>query len=879
MNKKPNFNELISVSILESSDDSIFVIDTDGIILNLNKSTARRLGKSRESMIGTPIKSHIPDHLFKSRWKHFKKAFKIKKSVYFEDERDGIYFHHSIYPIFEQGKVEKLAIFSRDITKIKITENNLKEAHNKLEATLNALPDLMFEVDQEGRFYDYYSHDPELLYSSPDTFLGKKVTEVLPPDVSHIILGAISKAAQKGRHTGTKISLELPSGQKWFELSISKKTTKLDDPKLFVVLVHDITKIIENEEALSHALLYNRSLIEASLDPLVTISPDGKITDVNEATVRITGSSRDELIGTDFSDYFTNPQEAQAGYEKVFREGQVKDYPLKIQHKNGQINSVLYNASVYHAEDGKVIGVFAAARDITEKKKVEKALKESESRYRSIIETAQEGVWLLDENANTTYVNQAMAEMLGYTIDEMIGEPLFNFMDDEGKIDAAKKMEKRRDGVKEVHDFRFLHKNGSDVWTIISTNPFFDKNEGFIGVLGMLNDITDRKMAEEEIKNQITLTNSINIVLKNSIKAENDVEVALNFLKIAEEITSSKFGFIKEINEQGKVDILTISDPGWKECQIPQSEAIKMLSGREIVSYWGRVLTEGKSQIVNHPEYDPDSVGVPKGHPPIKTFLGVPLLRGGKSIGLIGLANKEEGYNHVDQKKIETLAVAFIESLNAKRADEQIKKSLKDKEILLKEIHHRVKNNLMIISSLLNLQSGYIKDTESQDIFKESQNRARSMALIHERLYQSTDQKKINFGDYIQTLSKELFRAYVADSRLIELDIDVEDIMLDINTTIPLGLILNELITNSLKHAFPEGTSGKVHVDLHLKDDHYEITVKDNGIGFPENIDYENTDTLGLKLVNSLTGQIDGEIDMEHGEGTTFKIRFVESKL
>jgi PAS domain S-box-containing protein len=212
-------------------------------------------------------------------------------------------------------------------------------------------------------------------------------------------------------------------------------------------------------------------------------------------------------------------------------------------------------------------------------------------------------------------------------------------------------------------------------------------------------------------------------------------------------------------------------------------------------------------------------------------------------------------------------------------AEKKIKESLEEKEILLKEIHHRVKNNLMIISSLLNLQSSYIKDKASQDVFKESQNRAKSMALIHEKLYQSTDFKRIDFGDYISSLATKLFHTYNADPSLIKLKINAENILLDINTAIPLGLIVNELITNSLKHAFPDGKPGKINVNFHTQDDHYEFTVEDNGIGFPEDLDYQNTDSLGLQLINSLTSQIDGEIELDRNKGTEFKIKFPEVKF
>lgn len=201
------------------------------------------------------------------------------------------------------------------------------------------------------------------------------------------------------------------------------------------------------------------------------------------------------------------------------------------------------------------------------------------------------------------------------------------------------------------------------------------------------------------------------------------------------------------------------------------------------------------------------------------------------------------------------------------------------KEMLLKEIHHRVKNNLMIISSLLNLQSRYIKDKESQEIFKESQNRAQSMALIHQRLYQSTDLKNIDFKEYITTLANDLYRTYVDDTSRVSLTLNIDECRIDINTAIPLGLILNELITNSMKHAFPGNEKGTINIDFKKNDDKYILIVSDDGVGFPEDLDYQKTDSLGLQLVNNLTDQISGELELDTTRGTTFKITFKENKI
>ncbi len=228
-----------------------------------------------------------------------------------------------------------------------------------------------------------------------------------------------------------------------------------------------------------------------------------------------------------------------------------------------------------------------------------------------------------------------------------------------------------------------------------------------------------------------------------------------------------------------------------------------------------------------------------------------------------------------------------------KMAEEQLKESLNEKDILLKEIHHRVKNNLMVISSLLSLQSRYIKDKDTLNIFRESQSRARSMALIHEKLYNSDDLKRINFGEYIQTLTADLFYTYVPGPSLLKLNMDVDDVMLDINTAVPLGLIVNELVSNSMKHAFPSlyclelednrancqnEMMNEINVNFKPEGDHFILAVKDNGVGFPEELDFKNTDSLGLMLVNSLTDQIHGKIHLKVDRGTEFKITFKEKE-
>lgn len=215
-----------------------------------------------------------------------------------------------------------------------------------------------------------------------------------------------------------------------------------------------------------------------------------------------------------------------------------------------------------------------------------------------------------------------------------------------------------------------------------------------------------------------------------------------------------------------------------------------------------------------------------------------------------------------------------------KRAEAQLKSSLREKEALLKEIHHRVKNNLQIISSVLRLQSDFVRDEKVMALFNDSQNRIRSMALIHEKLYQSRDLLRINMAEYIRDLTNNLLPSYATRPQKFNLQTGAESIWLNIDTAIPCGLIINELVSNAFKHAFPEPTNGaaKVWVTItQIESGQFTLTVKDNGIGFPPNLDFRNTESLGLELVCIFAEQLEGTIDLIAGEGTEFVITFSET--
>jgi two-component sensor histidine kinase len=211
--------------------------------------------------------------------------------------------------------------------------------------------------------------------------------------------------------------------------------------------------------------------------------------------------------------------------------------------------------------------------------------------------------------------------------------------------------------------------------------------------------------------------------------------------------------------------------------------------------------------------------------------------------------------------------------------NETLRASLTEKELLLKEIHHRVRNNLQIVSSLLNLQSDHVEDAATLAALRDSQDRVRAMAQIHEKLYQSEGLARIDVADYIRSITTSLFASYGVRQEQIALSLDVDEVPLGLETAIPCGLIINELISNALKHAFPGGRPGGVQVELKAQGEgRLLLRVSDDGVGLPEHFDVKRSRSLGLQLVYALTDQLDGTVDVQHAPRTTFEVRFQELK-
>jgi PAS domain S-box-containing protein len=384
----------------------------------------------------------------------------------------------------------------RDLQKQE-AENALREREEEIKTIFNAAPDAVILIDEEGRIIKWNPKAETHLGWREDEVIGKPLSETIVPERLREILKKELKHFLKtgedplpGKIVETCV---LTKNGREIDIALSiAASPKIEGRYLFIGFLRDIT---EQKQASQYA----RSLIEASLDPLVTISADGKITDVNEASVKVTGISREKLIGMDFSNYFTEPEKAQEGYRQVFEKGFVADYPLTIKHKNGKLTDVLYNASVYKDDKGNVLGVFAAARDITQSKKAEDELKKSNEQFFKIFDSNLVGMIISSlETLRFQYVNEIFLRYFGYTKEEVTGKTALelNLIEPESN-EKVLSLLKQQGYAKDI-EVLGRKKNGKIFWCLASVQIMVINDKQF--ALTSFLDIEERKKAEEKIK-------------------------------------------------------------------------------------------------------------------------------------------------------------------------------------------------------------------------------------------------------------------------------------------------------------------------------------------------------------------------------------------
>jgi PAS domain S-box-containing protein len=523
--------------------------------------------------------------------------------------------------------------------------------------------------------------------------------------------------------------------------------------------------------------------------------------------------------------------------------------------------------------------------DIAEAKQAQAALEDSEKRFKTLFEYAPDAYYLNDIKGTFIDGNIAAEKITGYKKAELIGKSFLKLklLSPNQLTKAAAVLAKHALGKATTpEEFQLTRKDGTKVNVEIAAYPI--KIKGKSQVLGIARDITARKAAEEKEK---SLTADLKFLSESAMKFvelphEEDI-----FKVIGQQLSylvKNSYIIVSSFHPEDntiEVKIVTgIKKRTKKILQLLGRDPIGMRLKLDTQSAKERIM-KGKFVEVKGGLYELSFNKIPK-----KICTALEKAFGVKAIYSIGFVKEnnlfgaaviipKESLDLSHKTAIEAFIYQSSVALHKWHAEKKVAASLKEKDILLREIHHRVKNNLQIISSLLRLQSRKIEDNSMQEIFQVSQQRIRSIALIHENLYLSDDLGQIDFSKYLRNLTSHLSSINAADAKGINFKISADNIFLDINRAIPCGLLLNELITNALKYAFPEETKGEIKIDLERhKKNKLRLSIADNGIGFPKGLDFRKTESLGLQLVNSLISQLNGTIKMQQKAGTKFTLVF-----
>ena len=483
--------------------------------------------------------------------------------------------------------------------------------------------------------------------------------------------------------------------------------------------------------------------------------------------------------------------------------------------------------------EGRFMGSVHVARDINKRVRAEEFLRESEERYRLIAEHMSDIICVHAPDGTYTFVSPSVTNTLGYDCTEMLGKTPYDFIHPD---DIAAVLKPYHDAVVRGEasvstiEIRIRTKDGCWVWLESVITPVLNDRGELIWGLSASRDITSRKEAETAVQ-----------------------------------ISEEKYRLIFETTLEG---IYQTTPDG--HC-LNVNPALASILGYDSPEEMTTAIEDIGTQLYVNPEQRADIKRQLAEGAVIKGFEAqLRHKHGGTIWALINAAAVR-----TDSGEIRHYQGGMIDITERKLAQERILASLREKEMLLKEIHHRVKNNLQIISSLLNLQMAHINDKKLMPLFRESQNRVRTMALIHEKLYRSDNLAVIDFSVYLRELATSLFHSYHSSLLRTRLDINAEPITFGIDTAVPCGLLVNELISNALKYAFPDGREGTVRIELHQNDDTTcTLVVADTGVGLPDGFDMSETKTLGMELIMSLTKQLDGDLKVDNDYGAKFTITF-----
>ncbi len=813
--------------------------------------------------------------------KHEKKAvaeqknntFKQKKVVYQMKGKDGkvIWMEDHVLPIKDgKGKIKFIFGIVRNITdketyakeklraalaeehnKILIGEietRNLIEA--KLQTVFNTSTHIIWTVDTDYKltsFNQNYSNQLSKYYETEikeGADFKKLYKSVLNKQDYDFWMDKYASAF-KGNNTLFETEKVLDSGEKIYrEIYLNPTKNKKGKVIEVVAISHNITPRKQTEQKAIEQSAKLSAIFESSSHLVWTVNQKLELTYFNSNYVKTiidkfgVSPVLGKVVYNIVPEKYKNDMKALWApyYERVLKDEQVIFERKDLNEKGEEVYREVFLSPIKN-ESGKVFEIACLAHDITENKHYEKQNIEQASKIKAIFESGTHIMWTVNKKQAYASFNKNFSD----AIFDLYGK----------RPEINKEMTRPENQYSSAEYHRFWHgkyeeafkgkaiefisertnTKGNKVYRQIYLHPIYNDKE-VIEVSGMGIDITDKITGEQKIINQAAKLNAVFEGSSHYIWTIDRNSCLTSFNKNFVNLIVRAYDHEPEqgicINAEPYV-----SDPEYNKWWIGQVN--KAFNGERL--NFETAFTDDENN---------------------KIYLDVYL-----------------NPIYHEEKIVEVSAIAH-DITERVQHEEKVNQSLKEKEVLLKEVHHRVKNNMQVISSILNLQSSYVTDEYALSLLKESQNRIKTMAYIHESLYQNKTFTSINFSEYISTLASNILQSYAASAQKVSLSLDVNKIILNLDTSIPAGLIINELVTNSIKHAFNGAKEGIILINLHTKDNVLFLEVSDNGKGFPKEIDFRNTNSLGLQLVNTLVEQLNGKLELSGNKegGTSFFINF-----
>jgi PAS domain S-box-containing protein len=569
------------------------------------------------------------------------------------------------------------------------------------------------------------------------------------------------------------------------------------------------------------------NVVEVLHEGYILVDEDAQIWDVNPAYCKMMGYTRSEILDMDLHDLRPGmtPEYQHEFIQEAIDAGSVE---FETQHRAKDGSMVDLRASAAPIEKEGKIYLAGFVRDITKEKEAEQRLKESEQRWQRLVGDNPNGIVMIVDGM-IEYINEAGAELVGERDPKtIIGASVLDYVPDKYHELVQMRMQKVYQGQKvEPFELEVLTNNGAE--RIIKTHPVLISYEQDDAILTVLNDITELKDKQAKL-----------------------------------ELSEQKWQYLVEENPQPvqvTVDgeIVFINDAG---AELYGADTPQQLIGMSVFefshpSYVGKVRERKEKMENGQPVSDIHEHKIQQ--------------LGGESkyVEVSSIPIQYQGH--------EAIQTVLIDITERKEKEVLIAESLKEKEVLLKEIHHRVKNNMAVISGLLELQGMSAEDDKLKDLLKQSQLRISSMAMVHEKLYQTESFAGLSFDEYAQELVQTIKQTVDASTSNITVDFDTEEVSLDINQAIPAALIINEVVVNSFKHAFGSSESGRIVITVSQNGNTVNVVIKDNGVGLPSDFDIDTQNSLGVNLIQTLAGQLEAELDIRSENGTLFEMSFSKS--